>query len=148
MTYSRAIRGPDVTKGEQALARARALVGTRFVAQGRDPATGLDCVGLALIAFAIDPTGVPDDYRLSGAHRDAILRFALPRFRRVSRRQLLSGDLLLLQPGADQWHLGIWTGSGLIHADLSCRRVVERSGAIGWPVTAALRPRTRFAKGS
>ena len=137
-----------MTKGEQAMARARALIGTRFVAQGRDPAIGLDCVGLALLAYGIDPATVSDDYRLRGPHRGAILRFAEAKFRRVSRRRLRSGDLLLLQPGAAQWHLGIWTGDGLIHADIARRMIVERPGAIGWPVAAALRPRTRFARGS
>ena len=137
-----------MTKGEQAVARARALVGTRFVAQARDPAVGLDCVGLALLAYAIDPAGVSDDYRMSGAHRVAILRFAEVRFRRVSRRRVRCGDMLLLQPGAAQWHLGIWTGDGLIHADINSRRVVERPGAIEWRLAAALRPRARLAKGS
>ena len=137
-----------MTKGEEAVARARSLVGTRFVAQGRDPAIGLDCVGLALLAYAIDRAGVPDDYRLSGAHRSAILSFAGPRFRRVSRRRLRAGDLLLLQPGATQWHLGIWSGAGLIHADIVSGQVVERPDAIAWPVAAALRPRVRFKQGN
>ena len=137
-----------MTRGEQAVARARALIGTRFVAQGRDPAIGLDCAGLALRAYAIDPAGISDDYRLSGAHRSAILRFAGAQFRRVSRRRLRCGDLLLLQPGVAQWHLGIWTGEGLIHADLASRRVVERPGAVAGPVAAALRPRARFATGN
>jgi cell wall-associated NlpC family hydrolase len=137
-----------VGKGEQALARARALVGTRFVAQGRDPAIGIDCVGLALLTYGIDPAGVSDDYRLSGAHRAAILRSCGAKFRRVSRRRLRGGDLLLLQPGAAQWHLGIWTGGGLVHADIVSRKVVERPGAIAWPVAAALRPRARAVKGN
>ena len=137
-----------MTKGEQALARVRALIGTRFVAQGRDPSVGLDCVGLALIAYAIDPAGVRDDYRLSGAHRGAILHFAQAKFRRVSRRRPRCGDLLLLQSGATQWHLGIWTGGGLIHADIASRRIVERPGPVEWRVAAALRRRTRVGQGS
>ena len=137
-----------MTKGEAAVARARALIGTRFVAQGRVPSIGLDCVGLALIAYTVDPAGIRDDYRLSGAHRGAILHFAHAKFRRVSRQRPRCGDLLLLQPGATQWHLGIWTGDGLIHADIASRRIVERPGMVAWPVAAALRPRTRFAKGS
>jgi cell wall-associated NlpC family hydrolase len=130
------------------MARARALIGTRFVAQGRDPHIGLDCVGLALLAYGIDPSTASDDYRLGGAHRGAILDFARARFRRVSRRRLRGGDLLLLQPAAAQWHLGIWTGDGLIHADIARRMIVERPGALAWRLTAALRPRTRFAKGT
>lgn len=137
---------PDVTNGESAIIRARALIGTRFVAQGRDPLVGLDCVGLVLRAYAIDAARVPDDYRLSGAHREAILAFAAPAFRRVSRPRRRTGDLLLLRPGIAQWHLGIWTGSGLIHADIVRRRVVERPGALQWPVAAVFRPRARPLK--
>ena len=136
-----------MTRGEQAVARARALIGTRFVAQGRDPAIGLDCVGLALLAYAIDPAGVRDDYRLSGDYRDAILRFAGGRFRRVSRLRLRAGDMLLMRPGMEQWHVGIWAGDGLIHADVTSRTVVERPGAVEWPVAAALRPRARVRQG-
>lgn len=136
-----------MTKGEQALARARALVGTRFVAQGRDPAIGLDCVGLALLAYDLDAAGASDDYRLGGAHRGAILGFAAAGFRRVARPRRRAGDLLLLRPGAAQWHLAIWTGNGLIHADIVSRKVVERPGPPEWTVAAVLRPRSRAAKG-
>lgn len=136
-----------MTPGEQAVARARALIGTRFVAQGRDPSSGLDCVGLALIAYGIDGAGVRDDYRLSGGHRAAILDFARSNFRRVPRPRRRAGDLVLLRPGAAQWHLGIWTGAGLIHADIVSRKVVERPGPPQWPVAAVLRPRLRVARG-
>lgn len=128
------------------MARARALIGTRFVAQGRDPAIGLDCVGLALLAYGIDPRAVRDDYRLSGAHRAAILDFAGVAFRRVPRPRRRAGDLLLLRPAMAQWHLAIWSGSGLVHADIVSRRVVERPGAPAWPVAAVLRPRARLAR--
>ncbi len=137
-----------MTKGEQAVARARAAIGVRFIAQGRDPAIGLDCVGLVLLAYAIEAAGVRDDYRLGGAHRGPILAFANARFRRVARPRRRAGDLLLLRPGAAQWHLGIWTGDGLLHADIVSRKIVERPGPPSWPVAAALRPRVRPAKGS
>lgn len=136
-----------MTKGEQAVARARGLIGTRFVAQGRDPQIGLDCVGLALVAYEIEAARARDDYRLSGAHRAAILDFAMGGFRRVARPRRRAGDLLLLRPGAAQWHLGIWTGDGLIHADIISRRVVERPGPPEWPVASVLRPRAHTAKG-
>lgn len=136
-----------MTKGEQALRRARALVGTPFVAQGRDPAIGLDCVGLALLAYGVEATGVCDDYRLSGVHRSAILNFTRAKFRRVARPKRRAGDLLMLRPGTAQWHLAIWTGDGLVHADIVSRKIVERPGPPEWPVAAALRPRSRIAKG-
>ena len=135
-------------RGMAAVARGRALIGTRFVAQGRDPETGVDCVGLALHAFAIGRDTVPDDYRLSGVHRATILGGAASLFRRVSRLNPVPGDMLLLKPGARQWHLGIWTGGGLLHADARRRMVVERPGAPEWPVAAAFRARVRKTKES
>ena len=133
--------------GEEAVARARAAVGTRFVAQGRSVAIGVDCVGLVMHAHGIGPHELPDDYRLTGAHRDTVLRLSQARFRRVSRRQARAGDVILFRLGATRWHLGLWSGEGLIHADLAQSRIVERPGAAPWPVAAVLRPRTRFARG-
>jgi cell wall-associated NlpC family hydrolase len=137
-----------MTKGEAAIARARLLIGTRFVAQGRDPAIGLDCVGLTLLAYVVGGSSVPDDYRLSGSNRGAILKFANKDFRRVSRRRVRTGDLLLLRPSVTQWHLSLWTGNGIIHADAKSRRVVERPGVPAWPIAAALRRRVRPVKGN
>lgn len=134
-------------KSDIVLERARILVGTRFLAQGRNPSVGLDCIGLALLAYEIDAVGASDDYRLSGAHRGAILDFARVGFRRVTRPRRRAGDLLLLRPGTAQWHLGIWTGEGLIHADITRRKIVERPGPPEWPVAAVLRPRVRAARG-
>lgn len=137
-----------MTKGEEAIGRARTLVGTRFIPQGRDPATGLDCVGLALLAYGLDPAGASDDYRLSGAHQAAILDFAKAGFWRVATSRRWAGDLLMLRPGTAQWHLALWTGDGLIHADIVRGRIVERPVLPEWPVAAVLRPRARMAKGS
>ena len=48
-----------------------------------------------------------------------------------------AGDILLLQPSAAQFHLGIWSGESLIHADGVLRRVVETPGALAWPLASA-----------
>lgn len=125
-----------------AVTRGRTLVGTRFVAQGRDPGVGVDCIGLAIHSFGIE-AAVPDDYRLAGDHRAQLFEFVSMRFRRVSRRRILPGDLLLLRPGERQWHLGIWTGDGLLHADARRRMVVERPGPAEWAIAAAFRARVR-----
>ena len=113
------------------VARARAFVGARFRAQGRNAADGLDCVGLAAATF--DRGGVPDDYTLRGgslARVAAGLRVA--GLRAVDDRA--PGDVLVMQAGPEQLHLGIWTGDGMVHADARLRRIVERPGAPAWPV--------------
>ena len=43
-------------------------------------------------------------------------------------------DILLLQPGLDQLHLGLWTGTGLVHAHAGLRRVVETPGQPSFPL--------------
>lgn len=110
--------------------RARALIGSPFRLHGRD-ATGIDCVGLVALAWAC--TEIPTGYALRTNDLTAIegpLRTM--RFRR--RRRLRPGDILILNAGPAQLHLGIWTGDSLIHADAGLRRVVETPGRSRWPV--------------
>jgi cell wall-associated NlpC family hydrolase len=125
---------------DELVARARGLVGTRFRAQGRDPNTGLDCVGLAVAVFGISAS-VRRDYRLQGPHeaelREQIRRF----FKRVKDRQ--AGDLMLCQAGADQLHLAIWCDRSFVHADAGLRRVVETPGEPRWPLLGAFRLRKK-----
>lgn len=126
-----------------AATRARALVGTRFRAQGRDPRHGLDCLGLVIAAHRLPKGEIPGDYRLRGEHRDALLAGVDRWFRRVAATAMRAGDVLLLDAGPGQSHLGIATGAGFVHADARIGRVVETPGAPAWPVTAVLRRRAR-----
>ena len=126
-----------------AAARARALVGTRFRPQGRDPRHGLDCLGLVIAAHRLPKAEMPDDYRLRGAHRDALLAGAERWFRRVAATAVRAGDVLLLDAGPGQPHLAVVTDEGFIHADARIGRVVATPGAPAWPVTAVLRRRAR-----
>ena len=122
---------------EQIVAAARALIGARFRPQGRSP-TGLDCVGLVAAALGVER--VPRDYPLRGgsaARLDGEL--AKAGLGRVDRAR--AGDVLVMKAGAAQLHLGIFTGTGLIHGDAGLRRVVERPGAIPWPILSIWRRR-------
>lgn len=123
--------------------RARALLGVRFRPQGRNPVHGLDCVGLALCAFAVEPAQVRSDYRLRGEYRAEVEAFLRDAFRKVAPSRRLPGDLLLLRAGRDQLHLAILTADGFIHADAGIGRVVETPGRAPWPVLATFRPRQR-----
>jgi cell wall-associated NlpC family hydrolase len=130
--------------GEAAVATARALIGTAFRPQGRDPALGLDCVGLVIAVFAIDPALVRRDYRLAGPVDEAALRATLDTwFRRVGRARLRPGDVLLAAPAKRQRHLAIFTGEGMVHADAALRRIVELPGPPPWPIVGVFRRRSR-----
>lgn len=121
-------------------ARARALVGTRFRAQGRG-ADGLDCVGVILSTFELPAEPVRHDYALSGDHLHEIREALQPHFRRISRSTMQGGDLLLLQPGDRQFHLAVLTEHGFVHAHAGIRRVVETPGPPAWPLLGIYRKR-------
>ena len=121
--------------GNRAVAQARALVGTPFRLHGRD-ARGIDCIGLVAIAYR--QTAVPTGYALRTADADAVVApLRVLGFR--PRRARQAGDILVLDAGPAQLHLGLWTGDSLIHADAGLRRVVEMPGAPPWPVLSIWR---------
>lgn len=111
-----------------ALAGAAAqLVGVRFRLNGRNPDSGLDCIGLLDAAMArigrplVLPAGYP--LRLSSLHcwlpNPAHCGFA------EVDGQAQPGDVVLLVPGPGQFHLAIaGPEAGWIHAHAGLRRVV------------------------
>lgn len=117
------------------LERARDAIGVRFRLHGRSVAHGLDCVGLAGLAYGVE---VPRGYALrggSGARIDAVARAA----GLVCVEDARPGDLVLFRAGPGQLHLGIASETGVIHADAGLRRVVERPGTAPWPQLARWR---------
>lgn len=116
------------------VAAARECVGVPFRLQGRDPALGLDCIGLVLHAgrAAGFPLFDAPDYRLSEdpVRLDAAMEQA--GMRRILLREYQIGDCLRFVTGGEPLHLGITTGDGIIHADLRFRRVVEHDLDNDW----------------
>ena len=106
---------------------AEALVGTRFRLHGRNPATGLDCIGLFAAAMAAigRPPRVPNGYSL---RLDDIARFRplAPSFGFAEATgALVPGDVVMFAVGPAQFHLAIAaTGGGIVHAHAGLRRVV------------------------
>jgi hypothetical protein len=122
--------------------RARALIGTRFRPQGRNE-QGVDCVGLVLLAFDIPVTEARRNYRLRGDHLQEIVHGLKRRFRKIQPAHEQPGDVLVMEAGPDQVHLGIRTREGFVHAHAGIGRVVETPGAPQWPVAAVFRKRRR-----
>lgn len=124
---------------DDAVRRARALVGSPFRPQGREPATGLDCVGLVLSTFGISPDSVRRNYRLRGGHRPEIEAGLMRQFRKVARNTSRPGDVLLCAISNDQLHLAISCGASFVHAEARLRRIVETPGRPPWPVVGVYR---------
>lgn len=126
-----------MSRGAAIAAAAVALVGVRFRLHGRDPATGLDCVGVAMAAAGYEARA-PTGYALrggDGAGFAAMLDAA--GLRRVAAAG--PGDVMLIAAGPAQYHLAVKTGRGFVHADAGLRRVVETPGAPSWPVLGVWR---------
>jgi cell wall-associated NlpC family hydrolase len=120
------------------LARAAAqLIGVPFRLHGRDPATGLDCIGLvhaSLIVIDRKPRS-PEGYRLRNGDISAWLCFAeLSGFGKVSG-PFQEGDLILSTPGPGQHHLTVFEGrQTFIHAHAGLGRVVRQTISLSDPV--------------
>ena len=122
--------------GDALAEAAEALVGTRFRLHGRDPATGLDCVGLLAAALGAigRPAALPNGYALrarrlpevDGAARGCGLMPVSPPFR--------PGDVLLVRPHACQFHLLIAGRDAFVHAHAGLKRVVALAGPPPWPI--------------
>ncbi|MBA14841.1 MAG: hypothetical protein CMN73_00590 [Sphingomonas sp.] len=126
--------------GAAAVAAARSAVGARFRLHGRDPAEGLDCVGLAALALRAEGYAgeVPSGYALRSGDA-ALVSARLDALGLMRARDMRAGDLLLCQPGPGHLHFAIRDVDGVIHADAMLRRVVARPGPVPWPVIAAWR---------
>lgn len=118
-------------KREDVVVAARKYLDVRWKHQGRNPASGLDCLGLIVQVAkdlgvkpqdATDYTRTPDARRLMAELESQLLR--------VSQYQI--GDILLMRMGTNPQHLCIVTDKGIIHAHANVRRVVEHGLDENW----------------
>jgi cell wall-associated NlpC family hydrolase len=117
-------------------AAAEGFVGVPFRFRGRDPRSGLDCVGL--VAAALDAIGAPAPPIAPYAFRQRdfaaqIAGAALAGFDDAGDGPQ-TGDVLLLRPAPAQVHLAIVAPAGLIHAHAGLGKVVLTPAPIDWPV--------------
>jgi cell wall-associated NlpC family hydrolase len=126
----------------QLAAAAATLIGVPFRLHGRDPATGLDCIGL--VAEAMRRTGVvpavPAGYRLRAMTVDAMLPFADANgFEPFSLAEPGPGDVILTMVNPVQPHLLVCTDGGFIHAHSGLGHVAFLPGKLPWAIAGAWR---------
>jgi len=122
------MNGEPGFSGERLAAAAGELVGSRFRLHGRDPATGLDCIGV--FACAARAAGleaaVPGDYQLRMRDLAMVGDWARGNGFIGTSDRFRPGDVALFALGAGQGHLAIAVGDGeFVHAHASLRRVVR-----------------------
>lgn len=123
---------------------AEALIGTRFRLHGRDPATGVDCIGLlsAAMARAGKPITLPTGYPLRLCNLAPWLPHPATLGFSEARGPFRPGDVVMLQPGPAQFHLAIADRQlGWVHAHAGLRRVVRDAALPDGTITAHWRLR-------
>lgn len=113
--------------GEALAAAAEALVGARYRLHGRDPATGLDCIGVLAAALTTigRPAVLPTGYRLRARVLPSLEPFVGPCGFAPCEGAVLPGDVLMLRVGPCQHHLVVAARGGFVHAHAGLRRVVK-----------------------
>lgn len=128
--------------GDALTAAALDLVGTPFRLHGRDPSTGLDCVGLvheALAAAGRQPVP-PRGYGLRNLAVEEWLPLAAQSGLAPAAGPVRNGDVQLIALGFAQHHLVIACGpDDVIHAHAGLRRVVCQPRDPAWRIIATWR---------
>jgi cell wall-associated NlpC family hydrolase len=118
------------------LARAAEnLVGVTFRQHGRDPASGLDCIGVFVAAMAAigrtiaAPNGYAMRLREFGAFRHLATAWGFAE----AEGPIQPGDVLMFTVGPVQFHLAVAArGDWLVHAHAGLRRVVLGPAGADW----------------
>jgi cell wall-associated NlpC family hydrolase len=122
--------------GTALAAAAERLVGARFRLHGRDPARGLDCVGVVAVSLGEigRPVLAPRGYRLRQLALDRFLGAAVQSGLAEARGPVEPGDVLLVRPGPAQHHLVVAVAGGFVHAHAALGQVVLTPAPLEWPV--------------
>ena len=117
-----------MTTGPELAEAAEALVGTPFRLHGRDPATGIDCVGLlgAALERCGRPALLPNGYSLRARVLPELAGFAAGCGLVPASGAFAPGDVLLVRIEPCQHHLLIAAAEGrFIHAHAGLGRVIN-----------------------
>ena len=122
--------------GDDLAAAAEALVGVPFRLHGRDPALGLDCLGV--VAAALRSCGRSPSLGRSYGLRNRSIGEWLPLACEAGFLEAdgpgRPGDVVVVRPGPGQHHLLVaLAGNRFAHAHAGLRRVVVQPAPLPWP---------------
>lgn len=124
--------------GDDLADAALRLIGTPFRLHGRDPATGLDCIGLlgSAMAMAGHSMSLPNGYSLRQRSLPELADWASHGgFLPVRNEPQRPGDVIVTQPSICQIHLAIVTdGPCVVHAHAGLQKVVKSAAPLPWPI--------------
>lgn len=123
--------------GEDLAAAALDLVGTKFRLHGRDPASGLDCIGLLAAALAScgRPARLPNGYALRNRILPELGAFIAGCGLVPAKGECAPGDIFLVLAGPGQFHLLVAAENRqFVHAHAGLRRVVRCDTRPDWPI--------------
>jgi hypothetical protein len=122
--------------GAELASAVEALVGTKFRLHGRDPATGLDCIGVLAAAMG-GGSSFPNHYALRARHLPDLSALAADFGFSPVQGSLAPGDVLMLRLGPCQFHLMIAvTHNRLVHAHAGLRRVICSDALQDWQIAS------------
>jgi cell wall-associated NlpC family hydrolase len=118
---------------------AEACLGARFRLQGRDPATGLDCVGL--IVWCAQQCGLTVSHQPAytlTSRPDALLHeLEAAGFCLQDKLVPVLGDVIVFCMDNQLHHVAVATRAGMTHADMRFRRVVSHRIDDAWQARIA-----------
>lgn len=128
--------------GQALAAAAQALVGTRFRLNGRDPGTGLDCLGVLACALAAigRPAPLPCGYSLRCRGDMDAQRIATSAGLQTAHSPVEPGDVLLVRCSPVQLHVLVAVErERFVHAHAGLRRVLVGALDPAWREAARWR---------
>ncbi|KLE34457.1 NlpC/P60 family protein [Aurantiacibacter luteus] len=121
---------------------AEVLVGTPFRLRGRDPASGIDCIGLvhaALVAIGRQPPALPT-YTLRNCDVAPLLALLPEAGFKATRARLRPGDVVMVRTGPAQFHLAVAAvRGGFVHTHAGLGHTVLTPAPLPWPIVGRWR---------
>ncbi|MCK9468475.1 MAG: C40 family peptidase [Porticoccaceae bacterium] len=120
---------------QRIISAARETMGTPFHHQGRVVGVGMDCAGV--LVHVLKSLGLPiiDERGYPRFPYRGLIKSILdsqPSLLPIDKREMVTGDVLLMRITREPQHVAIYTGATIVHAYSTAGGVVEHSLSPEW----------------